>query len=126
MTEEPGLVSEGAHWAAHQYHRQAADLHRLAAHHFAAAARNQSAPAEADKADDIQGAGYQAYLAYGHPIQSVSYAKEAASRDEEGDDDELEAEESQQYCFYVRCAVNSTRVCPSKVWGALDSIGGRF
>jgi len=126
MTEEPGLVSEDAHSVAHEYHMQAADLHRLAAHHFAAAARNQSVPAEADKADDIQGAGYQAYLAYGHPIQSVSYAKEAASRDEEGDRDELEAEESQQYCFYVRCAVNSTRVCPSKAWGVLDSTHGRF
>jgi hypothetical protein len=71
---------------------QAADLHRLAAHHFAAAARHQLVAAEADEADDVQGAGYQAYLAYGHQIQAVSYAEEAALRDEEGDDEELEAE----------------------------------
>jgi hypothetical protein len=92
MTEEQGLVSEDAHSIEHEHHMQAADLHRLAAHHFAAAARHQLVAAEADEADDVQGAGYQAYLAYGHQIQAVSYAEEAALRDEEGDDDELEAE----------------------------------
>lgn len=92
MTEEQGLVSEDAHSVEHEYHMQAADLHRLAAHHFAAAARHQLVAAEADEADDVQGAGYQAYLAYGHQIQAVSYAEEAALRDEEGDDEELEAD----------------------------------
>ena len=92
MTEEQGLVSEDAHSIEHEHHMQAADLHRLAAHHFAAASRHQLVAAEADEADDVQGAGYQAYLAYGHQIQAVSYAEEAAVRDEEGDDDELEAE----------------------------------
>ena len=92
MTEEQGLVSDDAHSVEHEYHLQAADLHRLAAHHFAAAARHQLVAAEADEADDVQGAGYQAYLAYGHQIQAVSYAEEAALRDEEGDDEELEAE----------------------------------
>jgi len=92
MTEEQGLVSGDAHSIEHEYHMQAADLHRLAAHHFAAAARHQLVAAEADEADDVQGAGYQAYLAYGHQIQAVSYAEEAALRDEEGDDEELEAE----------------------------------
>ena len=92
MTEEQGLVSEDAHSVEHEYHKQAADLHRLAAHHLAAAARHQLVAAEADEADDVQGAGYQAYLAYGHQIQAVSYAEEAALRDEEGDDEELEAE----------------------------------
>jgi hypothetical protein len=92
MTEEQGLVSEDAHSIEHEHHMQAADLHRLAAHHFAAAARHQLVAAEADEADDVQGAGYQAYLAYGHQIQAVSYAEEAALRDEEGDDEELEAE----------------------------------
>jgi hypothetical protein len=48
--------------------------------------------AEADEADDVQGAGYQAYLAYGHQIQAVSYAEEAALKDEEADEDDLEAE----------------------------------
>jgi hypothetical protein len=92
MTEEQGLVSGDAHSVEHEYHMQAADLHRLAAHHFAAAARHQLVAAEADEADDVQGGGYQAYLAYGHQIQAVSYAEEAALRDEEGDDEELEAE----------------------------------
>jgi len=92
MTEEQGLVSGDAHSIEHEHHMQAADLHRLAAHHFAAAARHQLVAAEADEADDVQGAGYQAYLAYGHQIQAVSYAEEAALRDEEGDDEELEAE----------------------------------
>jgi hypothetical protein len=92
MTEEQDLVSGDAHSVEHEYHMQAADLHRLAAHHFAAAARHQLVAAEADEADDVQGAGYQAYLAYGHQIQAVSYAEEAALRDEEGDDEELEAE----------------------------------
>jgi len=92
MTEEQGLVSGDAHSVEHEYHMQAADLHRLAAHHFAAAARHQLVAAEADEADDVQGAGYQAYLAYGHQIQAVSYAEEAALRDEEGDDEELEAD----------------------------------
>jgi len=92
MTEEQGLVSEDAHSIEHEHHMQAADLHRLAAHHFAAAARHQLVAAEADEADDVQGAGYQAYLAYGHQIHAVSYAEEAALRDEEGDDEELEAE----------------------------------
>ena len=92
MTEEQDLVSEDAHSIEHEHHMQAADLHRLAAHHFAAAARHQLVAAEADEADDVQGAAYQAYLAYGHQIQAVSYAEEAALRDEEGDDDELMAE----------------------------------
>ena len=92
MTEEQGLVSGDAHSVEHEYHMHATDLHRLAAHHFAAAARHQLVAAEADEADDVQGAGYQAYLAYGHQIQAVSYAEEAALRDEEGDDEELEAE----------------------------------
>jgi len=92
MTEEQGSVSDDAHAIEHEHHMQVADLHRLAAHHFAAAARHQLVAAEADEADDVQGAAYQAYLAYGHQIQAVSYAEEAALRDEEGDDDELMAE----------------------------------
>lgn len=92
MTEEQGLVAADAHTVEHEYHMQAADLHRLAAHHFAAAARHQLVAAEADEADDVQGAAYQAYLAYGHQIQAVSYAEEAALKDEEVDEDDLEAE----------------------------------
>ena len=48
MTEEQGLVSADAHTVEHEYHMQAADLHRLAAHHFAAAARHQLVAAEAN------------------------------------------------------------------------------
>ena len=83
MTEERAMVSENAHMGEHEHHMQAADLHRLAAHHFAAAARHQLVAAEADEADDVQGAAYQAYLAYGHQIQAVSYAEEAALKDEQ-------------------------------------------
>ena len=79
MTEEQGLVSADAHTVEHEHHMQAADLHRLAAHHFAAAARHQLVAAEA-------------YLAYGHQIQAVSYAEEAALKDEEIDEDDLKAE----------------------------------
>jgi hypothetical protein len=92
MTEERAMVSENAHMGEHEHHMQAADLHRLAAHHFAAAARHQLVAAEADEADDVQGAAYQAYLAYGHQIQAVSYAEEAALKDEEMDEDDVEAE----------------------------------
>jgi len=92
MTEEQAMVSEDAHAGEHEHHMQAADLHRLAAHHFAAAARHQLVAAEADEADDVQGAAYQAYLAYGHQIQAVSYAEEAALKDDELDEDDVEAE----------------------------------
>jgi len=92
MTEEQAMVSEDARMGEHEHHMQAADLHRLAAHHFAAAARHQLVAAEADEADDVQGAAYQAYLAYGHQIQAVSYAEEAALKDEEMDEDDVEAE----------------------------------
>ena len=96
MTEEQVLVSQDEPSDDQEYQTYPADLHRLAAHHFFAAARHQLRAAEAAEADEVQGAAYEAYLAYGHQIQAVSYAEEAAVKDEEFDEeideDELASE----------------------------------
>ena len=60
----------------------AADHHRLAAQHFAAAARYHLAAAEADDEGDADGCARQGYQAYRHQLTAVQYAEIAAMDDE--------------------------------------------
>jgi hypothetical protein len=60
----------------------AADHHRLAAQHFAAAARYHLAAAEADDEGDADRCARQGYQAYRHQLTAVQYAEIAAMDDE--------------------------------------------
>ena len=59
-----------------------ADHHRLAAQHFAAAARYHLAAAEADDEGDADACARQAYQAYRHQLTAVQYAEIAAMDDD--------------------------------------------
>lgn len=69
----------------HDVHHKAADDHRMAAHHFEAAAKHQLEAANADDQDDEAAAAHHAYLAYGHQIQAIHFAEMAAVEDESAD-----------------------------------------
>jgi hypothetical protein len=60
----------------------AADHHRLAAQHFAAAARYHLAAAEADDEGDADSCARQGYQAYRHQLTAVQYAEIAAMDDD--------------------------------------------
>ncbi|MEJ6005534.1 hypothetical protein WG899_08250 [Paucibacter sp. AS339] len=64
-----------------------ADLHRIAAQHFAAAADHHRAAAAADDAGDAEALARHAYQAYRHQLNAVQYAEIAAL-----DNDALETE----------------------------------
>ena len=69
----------------HEIHHSAAEHHRAAAHHFEAAAKHQRLAAAADDKDDVVTTAHHAYLAYGHQLQAVHHAEQAAIEDEEVD-----------------------------------------
>ena len=68
-------------------HDKASVFHRLAAHHFEAAAHFQHQAADADDRDDSATTVREAYLAYGHQVQAVYYAEMAAVENEVADND---------------------------------------
>jgi hypothetical protein len=76
----------------HEVHHAAANDHRKAAHHFEAAAKHQLLAAEADDKDDEVAAAHHAYLAYGHQIQAIKYAEQAAVEDESVDHADVDHE----------------------------------
>jgi hypothetical protein len=74
----------------HEIHHEAAEHHRAAAHHFEAAAKHQLLAAEADDKDDVVTTAHHAYLAYGHQLQAVHHAEQAAIEDESVDHDDVD------------------------------------
>ena len=65
------------------------DHHRMAAHHFAAAAKFHALAATADDEGDDAACARHAYAAYRHQLNAVQYA-EIAVMDSEELDEELE------------------------------------
>jgi hypothetical protein len=65
------------------------ELHRLAAHHFAAAAKYQLLAATADEEGDRDANARHAHLAYRHQLTAVQYAEIAVMDNEnlEGDNE---------------------------------------
>jgi hypothetical protein len=71
------------------------DYHRMAAHHFTAAAKHHLAAADADEEGDDPGIARHAHLAYRHQLQGVQCAEIAAMESDTLEDefdapDELE------------------------------------
>lgn len=66
------------------------DYHRIAAHHFTAAARHHLAAADADDEGDDQANARHALLAYRHQLNGVQ-AAEIAAMESDTLDDEFDA-----------------------------------
>ena len=69
----------------------AAEYHRMAAHHFEAAAKHHLSAATADDEGDNEANARHAYLAYRHQLNAVQYA-EIAVMDNESIEDEHDEE----------------------------------
>jgi len=63
------------------------DYHRMAAHHFTAAARHHLAAADADDAGDDEANARHALLAYRHQLNGVQCAEIAAMESDTLDDE---------------------------------------
>jgi hypothetical protein len=66
----------------------AAELHRLAAHHFAAAAKYHLLAATADDEGDNEANARYAHLAYRHQLNGTQYAEIAVMDNESLEEDE--------------------------------------
>lgn len=73
----------------------AADVHRMAAHHFTAAAKHHFAAAIAEDEGDPDKAARHTFLAYRHQLNAVQYA-EIAAMDSEGPEDEFAGAELEE------------------------------
>ena len=82
-------VLESAEEHLGEEYETAAEYHRMAAHHFSAAAKHHLTAATADDEGDHEGNARHAYLAYRHQLNGVQYA-EIAAIDNENLDDEHE------------------------------------
>ncbi len=71
------------------------DVHRLAAHHFAAAAKFHLMAADAADEGDQQANSHHAYLAYGHQLNAVQYAEVAVMENDNLEEEELEEEDAE-------------------------------
>ena len=67
------------------------EYHRMAAHHFAAAAKHHLSAAVADDEGDNEANARHAYLAYRHQLNAVAYA-DVAVMDNDSLEDELDDE----------------------------------
>lgn len=67
------------------------DHHRMAARHFAAAAKHHLSAATADDEGDNEATARHAYAAYRHQLNAVQYA-EIATMDNESLEEEFDAE----------------------------------
>ncbi|MEI7513989.1 MAG: hypothetical protein WCK81_01265 [Betaproteobacteria bacterium] len=63
------------------------DYHRMAAHHFTAAAKHHLAAADADDEGHDEAVARHAHLAYRHQLNGVQYAEIAAMESESLDDE---------------------------------------
>jgi hypothetical protein len=63
------------------------DYHRMAAHHFNAAAKHHMSAAEADDEGHDEASARHAHLAYRHQLHGVQYAEIAAMESETLDDE---------------------------------------
>lgn len=62
------------------------DYHRIAAHHFGAAAKHHLAAAQADDEGNDEAAVRHAHLAYRHQLHAIQYAEVAAMESQHLDD----------------------------------------